>query len=151
MNHILAGKDCDKKLIYYGSLVKFIDDGGSYNFRIEGPQKQTENQTGPGFKTSIMKLGADAIVFTRSACGSSSTQSIGLFSYTFLKKLFHYGRKLKQILNRVNGGCVISFKMDRCWLDIQFGNYVSGLELVAAYADDHVKIYESLDTLELKR
>ena len=36
-------------------------------------------------------------------------------------------------------------------LDIQFGNYVSGLKLVAAYADGHVKIYESLDTLELKR
>ena len=75
----------------------------------------------------------------------------GLLLYTFLRKLFHCGRKLKHILNRVNGGCVINFKMDRCWLDIQFGNYVSGLELVAAYADGHVKIYESLDTLELKR
>ena len=112
---------------------------------------KTIGQYGNGFKTSIMKLGVDAIVFTWSACGSSSTQSIGLLSYTFLRKLFHCGRKLKQILNRVNGGCVISFKMDRCWLDIQFGNYVSGLELVAAYADGHVNIYESLDTLELKR
>lgn len=36
-------------------------------------------------------------------------------------------------------------------LDIQFGNCVLGLKLVVAYADGHVKIYESLDTLELKR
>eukprot|EP01018_Ginkgo_biloba_P004574 Gb_23268 [translate_table: standard] len=36
-------------------------------------------------------------------------------------------------------------------LDIQFGHCVSGLKLVAAYADGHVKVYESLDSLELKR
>ncbi|KAH9308922.1 hypothetical protein KI387_036833, partial [Taxus chinensis] len=36
-------------------------------------------------------------------------------------------------------------------LDIQFGNCLSGLKLVSAYADGHAKIYESLDPLELKR
>uniref|UniRef100_A0A0D6R557 Anaphase-promoting complex subunit 4 WD40 domain-containing protein n=1 Tax=Araucaria cunninghamii TaxID=56994 RepID=A0A0D6R557_ARACU len=36
-------------------------------------------------------------------------------------------------------------------LDIQFGNCMSGLKLVVAYADGHAKIYESLDSLELKR
>ena len=46
----------------------------------------TIGQYGNGFKTSTMRLGADAIVFTQSACGSSSTQSIGLLSYTFLRK-----------------------------------------------------------------
>lgn len=46
----------------------------------------TIGQYGNGFKTSTMRLGADVIVFTRTACGSSSTQSIGLLSYTFLRK-----------------------------------------------------------------
>ncbi|KAL4559725.1 hypothetical protein LXL04_031870 [Taraxacum kok-saghyz] len=47
---------------------------------------------GNGFKTSSMRLGSDAIVFSRNFVGSSSeeggkgtlTQSIGLLSYTFL-------------------------------------------------------------------
>lgn len=41
---------------------------------------------GNGFKTSTMRLGADAIVFTRSTRGGKSTQSIGLLSYTFLRR-----------------------------------------------------------------
>ncbi|KAH9288409.1 hypothetical protein KI387_032526, partial [Taxus chinensis] len=45
----------------------------------------TIGQYGNGFKTSTMRLGADVIVFSRSACGSSPTQSIGLLSYTYLR------------------------------------------------------------------
>ncbi|KAL1199092.1 Protein MICRORCHIDIA 5 [Cardamine amara subsp. amara] len=43
-------------------------------------------QYGNGFKTSTMRLGADAIVFsrTRGINGNNPTQSIGMLSYTFL-------------------------------------------------------------------
>ncbi|GAY36788.1 hypothetical protein CUMW_024540 [Citrus unshiu] len=42
---------------------------------------------GNGFKTSTMRLGADVIVFSRcqGTDGKSSTQSIGMLSYTFLR------------------------------------------------------------------
>ncbi|XP_023634531.1 protein MICRORCHIDIA 2-like [Capsella rubella] len=46
----------------------------------------TIGQYGNGFKTSTMRLGADAIVFSRSHRGGKSTQSVGLLSYTFLRK-----------------------------------------------------------------
>ncbi|OAO97123.1 hypothetical protein AXX17_AT4G41430 [Arabidopsis thaliana] len=46
----------------------------------------TIGQYGNGFKTSTMRLGADDIVFTRSTRGGKSTQSVGLLSYTFLRK-----------------------------------------------------------------
>ncbi|KAL1215547.1 Protein MICRORCHIDIA 1 [Cardamine amara subsp. amara] len=46
----------------------------------------TIGQYGNGFKTSTMRLGADAIVFSRATRGGKSTQSIGLLSYTFLRK-----------------------------------------------------------------
>ncbi|XP_010446808.1 PREDICTED: protein MICRORCHIDIA 2-like [Camelina sativa] len=46
----------------------------------------TIGQYGNGFKTSTMRLGADAIVFSRSTRGGKSTQSVGLLSYTFLRK-----------------------------------------------------------------
>ncbi|CAH8388964.1 unnamed protein product [Eruca vesicaria subsp. sativa] len=43
-------------------------------------------QYGNGFKTSTMRLGADAIVFSRSrgANGGNTTQSVGMLSYTYL-------------------------------------------------------------------
>ncbi|GJN07765.1 hypothetical protein PR202_ga25624 [Eleusine coracana subsp. coracana] len=41
-------------------------------------------QYGNGFKISTMRLGADAIVFSRSTKSGEPTQSIGLLSYTFL-------------------------------------------------------------------
>ncbi|EMS49451.1 hypothetical protein TRIUR3_04353 [Triticum urartu] len=43
-------------------------------------------QDGNGFKTSTMRLGADAIVFTRAIRGSNVTLSVGLLSYTFLRR-----------------------------------------------------------------
>ncbi|KAB1200490.1 MORC family CW-type zinc finger protein 3 [Morella rubra] len=48
--------------------------------------KTTIGQYGNGFKTSTMRLGADVIVFSRATTASRSTQSIGLLSYTFLRK-----------------------------------------------------------------
>lgn len=46
----------------------------------------TIGQYGNGFKTSTMRLGADVIVFSRSSLTSQVTQSVGLLSYTFLRK-----------------------------------------------------------------
>ncbi|XP_020251479.1 protein MICRORCHIDIA 6-like [Asparagus officinalis] len=43
-------------------------------------------QYGNGFKTSTMRLGADAIVFSRCMDNRNITQSIGLLSYTFLRQ-----------------------------------------------------------------
>ncbi|KAL5174192.1 Protein MICRORCHIDIA 4 [Glycine soja] len=49
--------------------------------------KMANTIDGNGFKTSTMRLGADVIVFSRypGKDGKSSTQSIGLLSYTFLR------------------------------------------------------------------
>ncbi|XP_065852635.1 protein MICRORCHIDIA 2-like [Euphorbia lathyris] len=46
----------------------------------------TIGQYGNGFKTSTMRLGADALVFSRTSHASKATQSVGLLSYTFLRK-----------------------------------------------------------------
>ncbi|KAJ8443644.1 hypothetical protein Cgig2_019626 [Carnegiea gigantea] len=45
----------------------------------------TIGQYGNGFKTSTMRLGADAIVFSRATRSGRATQSVGLLSYTFLR------------------------------------------------------------------
>ncbi|KAJ6840004.1 putative protein MICRORCHIDIA 1 [Iris pallida] len=79
-----------------GAILLFRDDGGgmdpegirrcmSLGFSTK-KSKKTIGQYGNGFKTSTMRLGADAIVFTRANRGSSVTQSIGLLSYTFLRR-----------------------------------------------------------------
>ncbi|KAG0474819.1 hypothetical protein HPP92_014505 [Vanilla planifolia] len=51
------------------------DDGGGM-----------DPEDGNGFKTSTMRLGADAIVFSRANRKGHETQSIGLLSYTFLRR-----------------------------------------------------------------
>ncbi|KAG6425526.1 hypothetical protein SASPL_115967 [Salvia splendens] len=57
--------------------------GYSAKTKISG----TIGQYGNGFKTSTMRLGADVIVFSRcqGKYGESSTQTIGLLSYSFLR------------------------------------------------------------------
>ncbi|GKB75112.1 microrchidia 2-like protein [Tanacetum coccineum] len=74
----------------------FLDDGGGMN--PEGLRKcmslgystkksnNTIGQYGNGFKTSTMRLGADVIVFSRACQKGQATQSIGLLSYTFLRR-----------------------------------------------------------------
>ncbi|PUZ39519.1 hypothetical protein GQ55_9G320900 [Panicum hallii var. hallii] len=82
-------------------MLVFQDDGGgmdpeavrrcmSLGFSTK-KSKTTIGQYGNGFKTSTMRLGADAIVFTRAIRGSlfscsDVTLSIGLLSYTFLRR-----------------------------------------------------------------
>ncbi|XP_009396960.2 protein MICRORCHIDIA 2 isoform X1 [Musa acuminata AAA Group] len=77
-------------------VLLFQDDGGGMD--PEGIRrcmslgfsskrlKTTIGQYGNGFKTSTMRLGADAIVFSRASRGSCVTLSIGLLSYTFLRR-----------------------------------------------------------------
>ncbi|KQJ96374.1 protein MICRORCHIDIA 1 [Brachypodium distachyon] len=77
-------------------MLVFQDDGGgmdpegvrrcmSLGFSTK-KSKTTIGQYGNGFKTSTMRLGADAIVFTRAIRESNVTLSIGLLSYTFLRR-----------------------------------------------------------------
>lgn len=77
-------------------VLLFQDDGGGMN--PEGLRKcmslgysskktnTTIGQYGNGFKTSTMRLGADVIVFSRTSRNGQATQSVGLLSYTFLRK-----------------------------------------------------------------
>ncbi|KAM7516179.1 hypothetical protein LguiA_005762 [Lonicera macranthoides] len=74
----------------------FLDDGGGMDpesvrkcMSLGYSSKKantTIGQYGNGFKTSTMRLGADAIVFSRTSRNNRATQSIGLLSYTFLRR-----------------------------------------------------------------
>lgn len=82
----------------------FLDDGGGmdpsglrrcislgFSAKPAGGATTSIGQYGNGFKTSTMRLGADVIVFTRSCAGTgggsaTTTQSVGLLSYTFLTR-----------------------------------------------------------------
>ncbi|GFQ03226.1 morc family cw-type zinc finger protein 3 [Phtheirospermum japonicum] len=74
----------------------FQDDGGGMDPESMrkcmslGYSSKTSNKTigqyGNGFKTSTMRLGADVIVFSRASRSGRATQSIGLLSYTFLRR-----------------------------------------------------------------
>nr|XP_043614992.1 protein MICRORCHIDIA 2-like isoform X2 [Erigeron canadensis] len=73
-----------------------IDDGGGMDpdgirkcMSLGYSTKKTNNtigQYGNGFKTSTMRLGADVIVFSRAYRNGRATQSVGLLSYTFLRR-----------------------------------------------------------------
>lgn len=74
----------------------FVDDGGGMDPNSirkcmslgysSKKSKTTIGQYGNGFKTSTMRLGADAIVFSRAMRLGRATQSVGLLSYTFLRR-----------------------------------------------------------------
>ncbi|KAI3777304.1 hypothetical protein L1987_47103 [Smallanthus sonchifolius] len=74
----------------------FLDDGGGMDpdgirkcMSLGYSTKTTNNtigQYGNGFKTSTMRLGADVIVFSRAYRNGRATQSVGLLSYTFLRR-----------------------------------------------------------------
>lgn len=82
-----------------GTRMLLIEDNGggmdpdkmrqcmSLGYSLKSKMANTIGQYGNGFKTSTMRLGADVIVFSRypGKEGKSSTQSIGLLSYTFLR------------------------------------------------------------------
>ncbi|KAH1049017.1 hypothetical protein GLYMA_08G010300v4 [Glycine max] len=82
-----------------GTRMLLVEDNGggmdpekmrqcmSLGYSMKSKMANTIGQYGNGFKTSTMRLGADVIVFSRypGKDGKSSTQSIGLLSYTFLR------------------------------------------------------------------
>lgn len=82
-----------------GTRMLLIEDNGggmdpdkmrqcmSLGYSLKSKMANTIGQYGNGFKTSTMRLGADVIVFSRypGKDGKSSTQTIGLLSYTFLR------------------------------------------------------------------
>ncbi|XP_062116233.1 protein MICRORCHIDIA 6-like [Humulus lupulus] len=59
---------------------------GCLSFGFSEKTKSSIGRYGNGFKTSTMRLGADVIVFSRHLDKRVLTQSIGLLSYTFLRK-----------------------------------------------------------------
>ncbi|KAK8685809.1 hypothetical protein V6N13_124843 [Hibiscus sabdariffa] len=79
-----------------GPALLFLDDGGGMDPALirkcmslgysSKKSNTTIGQYGNGFKTSTMRLGADVIVFSRSNRASKETQSVGLLSYTFLRR-----------------------------------------------------------------
>ncbi|XP_009110531.3 protein MICRORCHIDIA 5-like [Brassica rapa] len=86
----------------------------------------TVGQYGNGFKTSTMRLGADAIIFTRSrgANGGNTTQSVGMLSYTYLYET----RKSEAVVPTVDFELV-----DNNW--------------VALTHDDRDKWFDNLETI----
>ncbi|XP_060196988.1 protein MICRORCHIDIA 7-like [Lycium barbarum] len=81
-----------------GKMILVEDNGGgmtpdkmrscmSLGYSAKSKLANTIGQYGNGFKTSSMRLGADVIVFSRcqGRDGISTTQSVGMLSYTFLR------------------------------------------------------------------
>lgn len=81
------------------AMLVIEDDGGgmtpdkirqcmSLGYSEKSKLANTIGQYGNGFKTSTMRLGADVIVFSRCKGKDmrSATQSIGMLSYTFLRR-----------------------------------------------------------------
>ncbi|XP_069152674.1 protein MICRORCHIDIA 7-like [Solanum lycopersicum] len=81
-----------------GKMILVEDNGGgmtpdkmrqcmSLRYSAKSKLANTIGQYGNGFKTSSMRLGGDVIVFSRcqGKDGLSTTQSVGMLSYTFLR------------------------------------------------------------------
>ncbi|KAK7822206.1 protein microrchidia 6 [Quercus suber] len=83
----------------FGAIAELIDNafdeipnGATFVLinKISNPRDSSPAlliQDGNGFKTSSMRLGADVIIFSRQLKMGSSTQSVGLLSYTFLTQM----------------------------------------------------------------
>ncbi|CAL9230118.1 unnamed protein product [Arabidopsis halleri] len=87
-------------------------------------------QYGNGFKTSTMRLGADAIVFSRcrGINGNNPTQSIGMLSYTFLYET----RKCEAIVPTIDYEWV-----DNKWKEIVYNSteeWVDNLETIVRWS-----------------
>ncbi|CAM6102337.1 unnamed protein product [Calypogeia fissa] len=107
----------------------------------------TIGQYGNGFKTSTMRLGADVVVFSRNIQGSAVTQSVGLLSYTFLRKtgredvvvpMIDYEASLESLKNGEAPRKIIRSTPDD-WLSnlssmTQWSPYSSEADLLAQFA-----------------
>ncbi|KAF5932686.1 hypothetical protein HYC85_028857 [Camellia sinensis] len=130
-----------------GKMLRIEDNGGgmdpdkmrqciSLGYSVKSEVANTIGQYGNGFKTSTMRLGADAIVFSR-CCGKDGkrpTQSIGLLSYTFLRStgkedivvpMVKETGQRKQVKKSRGLGCVARFLSLLLRLD-EIGNFIGG-------------------------
>ncbi|KAJ4882926.1 hypothetical protein Rs2_33019 [Raphanus sativus] len=103
-------------------------------------------QYGNGFKTSTMRLGADAIVFSRcrGTNGNKTTQSIGMLSYTFLYET----RKCEAIVPTVDFELV-----DNAWKEITYNStdeWFDNLETIVKWSpySSQEALFEQFDFLE---
>ncbi|KAF3569098.1 hypothetical protein DY000_02019116 [Brassica cretica] len=103
-------------------------------------------QYGNGFKTSTMRLGADAIVFSRcrGTNGNKTTQSIGMLSYTFLYET----RKCEAIVPTVDFELV-----DNSWKEITYNStdeWFDNLETIVKWSpySTQDQLFDQFDHLE---
>ncbi|KAG2274062.1 hypothetical protein Bca52824_056617 [Brassica carinata] len=103
-------------------------------------------QYGNGFKTSTMRLGADAIVFSRcrGTNGNKTTQSIGMLSYTFLYET----RKCEAIVPTVDFELV-----DNAWKEVTYNStdeWFDNLETIVKWSpySSQQQLFDQFDHLE---
>ncbi|XP_024012229.1 protein MICRORCHIDIA 5 [Eutrema salsugineum] len=110
-----------------GSSILIVKDNGggmnpsrfreclSLGYSRKRNMANTVGQYGNGFKTSTMRLGADAIVFSRcrGTNGNNATQSVGMLSYTYLYET----RKCEAIVPTVDFELV-----DNNWKEITYNS-----------------------------
>ncbi|KAH0863978.1 hypothetical protein HID58_081189, partial [Brassica napus] len=106
----------------------------------------TVGQYGNGFKTSTMRLGADAIVFTRSrgANSGNTTQSVGMLSYTYLYET----RKSEAVVPTVDFELV-----DNNWVALTHGDrdkWFDNLETIVKWSPyvSQQAMFDQFDLLE---
>ncbi|CAN8299521.1 unnamed protein product [Cochlearia groenlandica] len=108
------------------SILTVEDNGGGMNpnrfreclslgYSRKRNMANTVGQYGNGFKTSTMRLGADAIVFSRcrGINGNKTTQSVGMLSYTYLYET----RKCEAVVPTVDFELV-----DNNWKEITYNS-----------------------------
>ncbi|KAI4381743.1 hypothetical protein MLD38_007789 [Melastoma candidum] len=89
VDKIDIGKDKSPALLFQDDGSGMDPDGLRKCMSLGYSSKKTNStigQYGNGFKTSTMRLGADVIVFSRAIREGRATQSVGLLSYTFLRR-----------------------------------------------------------------
>ncbi|KAL0735997.1 hypothetical protein Bca4012_012207 [Brassica carinata] len=103
-------------------------------------------EDGNGFKTSTMRLGADAIVFSRcrGTNGNKTTQSIGMLSYTFLYET----RKCEAIVPTVDFELV-----DNAWKEVTYNStdeWFDNLETIVKWSpySSQQQLFDQFDHLE---
>ncbi|RLN12181.1 hypothetical protein C2845_PM09G12000 [Panicum miliaceum] len=81
-------KQYESRMVQSHKLTGEVDQAALSLFHVLDASVQDvpmpSRQDGNGFKTSTMRLGADAIVFTCTKDNRRLTRSVGLLSYTFL-------------------------------------------------------------------
>ncbi|CAA7039892.1 unnamed protein product [Microthlaspi erraticum] len=139
------------------SILIVEDNGGGMNpsrfreclslgYSRKRNMANTVGQYGNGFKTSTMRLGADAIVFTRcrGTNGNNTTQSIGMLSYTYLYET----RKCEAVVPTVDFELV-----DNKWKQITYNStddWFDNLETIIKWSPflSQEELFDQFDSLD---